>query len=210
MYVFELEAAYLTSELKDESYKLLDKEMSIKDAVAFAEDFFMNKLPYETNPDIGIDIPEVHVYEVKDGFFHTATEDDYINIKFNEVAVDIGYEFRYKSGYELSGNHMFEDVILNEENENLHIKASLGETLNVDYYAGVFCNGELLNAFNGCKFIKFNTLNGTRVLDYIIDEEALPSKGTYAFQVVLIPSSEAIGINEIESYSTYKHRVIVS
>lgn len=69
MYVFELEAAYLTSELKDESYKLLDKEMSIKDAVAFAEDFFMNKLPYETNPDIGIDIPEVHVYEVKDGVF---------------------------------------------------------------------------------------------------------------------------------------------
>src|SRR5699024_3482246 len=51
----------------------------------------------------------------KDGFFHTATEDDYINIKFNEVAVDIGYEFGYKSGYELSGNHMFEDVILNEE-----------------------------------------------------------------------------------------------
>lgn len=69
MYVFELEAAYLTSELKDESYKLLDKEISIKDAVAFAEDFFMNKLPYETNPDIGIDIPEVHVYKVKDDVF---------------------------------------------------------------------------------------------------------------------------------------------
>lgn len=69
MYVFELEATYLTSQLKDESYQLLDKEISIKDAVAFAEDFFMNKLPYETNPDIGIDIPEVHVYKVKDDVF---------------------------------------------------------------------------------------------------------------------------------------------
>ncbi len=69
MYVFELEATYLTSQLKDESYQLLDKEMSIKDAVAFAEDFFMNGLPYDTNPDIGIDIPEVHVYKVKDDVF---------------------------------------------------------------------------------------------------------------------------------------------
>lgn len=44
---------------------------------------------------------------------------------------------------------------------------------------------------------------------FVIKKE-IPSKGTYAFQVILIPSSEAIGIDRIESFSTYKHRVNVS
>ena len=146
----------------------------------------------------------------KESHHLTAVEEDYINEEFKEAAVDVGYKFKYKAGYELSGNHMFEDVILSKEEKNLHLKASLGEQINKDYYAGIFCNGELLDAFDGSKFIKFNTLNGTRILDFIINEEVLPTEGTYTFQAVLIPSSDAIGTDEIESFSTDKHRVIIT
>lgn len=140
----------------------------------------------------------------------SADDNDYLDINFKELAFDFGYKYAYKSGYKISTDHMAEDVIIDKDNKELYIKVSLGENIGSDYYVCLLCDGEFIEAFDNKKFIKINTINGTRVLNYKLDADFIPDSGTHAYQVIILPSSDLFGHDSILSFSTYKHRVVIN
>lgn len=93
-----------------ESFKLMDKEMAINDAVTFFENY-VNSLPYPESPTLNVTVREVMVLEIKEGvygyYFVTSAEYDKVPFDYkrsgtaysvlSEYSSSIGNGFMLKS-----------------------------------------------------------------------------------------------------------------
>lgn len=79
-----------------------------------------------------------------------------------------------------------------------------------DYYLAVLCNGELVNAFDGCKLMKVNCQGGKRMVKYSLDKSELPQNGEYGFSIIALPSGTEKRDNGSEEYIGDTKKIIIS
>ncbi len=83
----------------------------------------------------------------------------------------------------------------------------------LDYYLAVFCDGELMNAFDGKPFMKVNCRgeNGARSVKYSLDKDILPENGEHTFSVIALPNQirdDALDYGSVECSN--RHTIIIN
>lgn len=130
----ELIATYSTDELKDESYPLLDGEMKVVDAVDFAKDYFNNKVTYNKNPEIKVDIPLVEVYKINEEVYayHMIVRDSINQIPFEYSRINgpIGILLNSSDKKEYDRNHALCFMV---RSDDMDFYACGGQTNNIEY-----------------------------------------------------------------------------
>lgn len=89
-----------------ERFQLADKEVSIKDAVEFFEDY-VNDLPYPENATLNVAVSEVFVLEIEKNLFgyYFLTSGEYDNVPFDHVRSGMSYSSSF--AYTFSGGNGF-------------------------------------------------------------------------------------------------------
>lgn len=130
----ELIATYSVDELKDESYPLLDGEMKVVDAVDFAKDYFNNKVTYNKNPEIKVDIPLVEVYKINEDVYayHMIVRDSINQIPFEYSRINgpIGILLNSSDKKEYDRNHALCFMV---RSDDMDFYACGGQTDNIEY-----------------------------------------------------------------------------
>ena len=129
--------------------------------------------------------------------------------------VDIGLSYQYKPSQYIY-QHINDETIIKRDSDNgVYLKAAFGSDNAISYYAMVFCNGEMLKAFDDDYLIKFNTNCGEKVLNYKITNDCLPTEpGTYSLVAIFIPESlynsnaDNSGLEQ-SVLSTWQRRVVI-
>ncbi|MBR0133596.1 MAG: hypothetical protein IJM14_11015 [Lachnospiraceae bacterium] len=126
-----------------------------------------------------------------------ALDSDYLDGK-GEFLVDVGAACK-ESGEDESVTIWDPDfqtgkkMCLSKKNEEMYAKAYLDNDIDMDCYFFVFCDGEVLPAFDGAKVLFFDNEKGSRVLNYKITRQGFPSLGEHAVQGIVIPVPCEIG-----------------
>ncbi len=78
-----------------------------------------------------------------------------------------------------------------------------------DYYLAVFCDGELINAFDGKPLMKANCQGGERMIKYSLDKESLPENGYHSYSVIALPEMSVELFDGEDVYDATSNRRLV-
>lgn len=136
---------------------------------------------------------------VKDGKAdnsYVAAADDYIDGLLDKEGyeqysyiTDIGYSIERAEELGKDGNHYYTPVKIGGDTDRLTVTAQLSETY--DCYACVFIDNELVNAFDGRQFMRFDS-EDNKMLCCGIPRSVLPKAGEHSMELVILPSTQAI------------------
>lgn len=186
------------SPLSDKSYKLSDKEMSIKDAVKFFENY-VNNLPYPENSTLNLTVSEVFVLKIDDGvygyYFLTSAEFD--QVPFDHIRSNISYS---KFNYVFSGGNGFmlksDDVDVIYGLRKLQVIESpinIKSVINVDEAIQIISNSLTSNVIFDVQKVEFvysELLSPDE--DGNIDYETLPRKVSPSWKFTLYNANDSL------------------
>lgn len=102
-------------------------------------------------------------------------------------SVELGNIGLSETDNNMTENHMYYDVDLSQpDKDSLYIKFNSGDDM--PYYAVAFCDGKLMNIFDGAYSYAVNCHNGEKTFQYKIPEELIPEQGLHTFQAVFFPA----------------------
>ncbi len=109
--------------------------------------------------------------------------------------IDIG---KYDESSHSSAKNSMDEVAVIDKDSDFAVTANLKD--DNDYYLAVFCDGELINAFDGKPLMKVNCQGGKRMVKYSLDKESLPENGDHAYSVMAIATEQAEnGVEDTQS-----------
>ncbi len=121
------------------------------------------------------------------------------------LAVDIG---KYDESCHSSSKNFMDDVAVIDKDTDFAVTAYFENDF--DYYLAVFCDGELINAFDGKPLMKVNCQGGKRMIKYSLDKESLPGNGDHAYSVIAMPECpmEVINGKDVKTSAESNRRLI--
>ncbi len=159
-------------------------------------------------------IPITSVGENNECSIYEARDADYINNQqpssagggnYGSPYADIGI---FKPQQNSVSKSFMNDIAVIDDTSDFSVAAFFNNSY--DYYLAVFCNGELINAFNDCKFMKVNCQGGKRMVKYSLNKSNLPRNGEFAYSIIALPTGVVKGDNGSEEHIGITKKVIIS
>lgn len=157
----------------------------------------------ETIPQKGVLIsPCCMIYSMENpkNLIETETDEDgdkslYYELSCKNAFIDIGVNSlenvsQPAENYTYYGEILInngKDIDLNGKSKALYLKFNSGVKSDTPYYMLLFCDGKLLNAFDGEYSKKVNCHFGERSFQFRISEEYIPQDGLHVFYAVAFP-----------------------
>lgn len=117
-------------------------------------------------------------------YYKLSCEDFFIDIGVNSLEDARPNNGNYTYNPE---NHFYEDVDLNGKSKALYVKYNSGSRIDIPYYMILFCDGMLLDAFDGEYSKKVNCHSGERSFQFRIPDKYIPQDGLHTFYAITFP-----------------------
>lgn len=106
-------------------------------------------------------------------------------------------------------DHFYNDIDLNGKSKDLYVKLNSGRKVDIPCYMLLFCDGKLLDAFDGEYSKKIDCHSGERSFQFRIPEKYIPQDGLHTFYAIALPVYTLNNDSEVYYFSIYTQKIRV-